>query len=258
MERSIKANIKQGLRAILREHHSKRKVTGTNKWIHFKSKDHLNLFIQREIDYEYVRLLKQYIQMGDRIFDIGSNIGQFAIPLSEYAGEEGSIHCFEPDIEAFSYLQKNISLNGCHNVSASNLAVGEVNEEKTIYLDTQTGGRKNSLHREEVGDNYDGSKKIISCITLDSLIAKHGVPNLIKIDVEGYEMQVLSGLSNIPSSTIFAIELRNECKDRIIARFIKSGFKAYKIFKHKLVPIEEVKELNAGLADYLFVPNNGK
>jgi FkbM family methyltransferase len=124
--------------------------------------------------------------------DIGANIGQTSLSLSKKLGTiSHTILAFEPFPSTFEKLKANISLNPFASIEIYNEALG--NEKKTIEMEmscpTNSGGYKiapkNSNIKEDLIRVFQD--KLDNFYTLDKPI------QFIKIDVEGYEMEVLKG-----------------------------------------------------------------
>ena len=136
-------------------------------------------------DYNNMNFIKWYLADGGVLFDIGANIGSYSLVGSE--NMDGLVYAFEPHPVTFKYLQKNVKLNKRSNVKAINMAVGS--EIGVILLTDVSGSATN--HRVLSGG--EGSIKV-ECCRIDSFCEENQVlPNILKIDVEGYEMDVLIG-----------------------------------------------------------------
>lgn len=120
------------------------------------------------------------LKAGDTFIDIGANIGQFALVGAQQVGSCGSVVAIEPHPKIFSYLQKNIELNGFTNVRLVNAAVGAVNG--SAYIGDTRNDDMNHI------DSSHGIK--VRMVTLDSLDVP-GPVGLLKMDVEGFEYEVL-------------------------------------------------------------------
>jgi FkbM family methyltransferase len=204
-----------------------KKMKGINKKLFFEPTQHLSFFLQREIEYEanVQEGIKQYIKAGDTIFDIGGNIGQYAMLFSELAGDNGNVYSFEPDFKNFSFLQFNSNINKCGNLHCYNMGVGNCDTELEFFRDTETGGRMGSFIKDFVGLNYRGYKDIVRLRKFDTLIRELGKPSFIKIDVEGFEIDVLNGLTETLEDSKFLVEVRKETKQRVYEYFNDKGFK---------------------------------
>jgi FkbM family methyltransferase len=135
-------------------------------------------------------MLLGFVRPGDRILDIGANIGTFTIPLANLAGPDGCVFAFEADIEIFNVLVKNIDLNGCtETVCAINALVSQSDGSfKKIKRSGNMGGTK-FIHDElEIGTD-------IKTINIDKWVNEKQLDDkcfdLIKIDAEGMDADVL-------------------------------------------------------------------
>ena len=136
------------------------------------------------------------------IIDIGANIGAFSIPLAKsIQSKGGTIYGYEPQRTVYYQLCGNIVLNRLENYEALNFAVGDQNgfiDIPYINYDRNHNVGAFSLVKEirehlnvEKYINYE-NKINVPMITLDSICIPKS-PSLIKIDVEGYELNVLKG-----------------------------------------------------------------
>lgn len=119
--------------------------------------------------------------------DVGAHIGIYSLFLTDYAKK---IYAIEPELSNFNRLVSNIAINSIKNVSTFNKAVYSVNNKK---LDLNLH-RDSGLHSLVLASQKSKSQKVTT-ITLDYLIQKNKITNigLIKIDVEGAEIEVLKG-----------------------------------------------------------------
>ncbi len=138
-------------------------------------------------------MLSGLVKPGMNVVDVGSNLGLYTILLSRLVGPTGHVLAFEPDPDLFSLLQQSSLLNGCTNVTARNLALGS--KDGRLALQTML---INS------GDNYLGEghnrmfrRSIDTRVApLDELVLDR-VPDFVKIDVQGWELEVLRGMSRL-------------------------------------------------------------
>jgi FkbM family methyltransferase len=158
-----------------------------------------------------IDLLKQIIKPGDNILDIGANIGFYAKILSGLTGDKGQVFCFEPDSQNFKYLVKNTK--GIRNINLFNKAVSD----KTDVIKVYKSKLLNVDHRTYPVNNYDSIEEI-SSVSIDELITEKviGKVNVIKIDIQGYELTAFNGMKHL-------LATNNDIK--IIAEYWPHGFK---------------------------------
>lgn len=122
------------------------------------------------------------------VIDAGANIGETSLEFSRRVGETGKVIAFEPDPQTFARLKKHLDVNRCTNVIAINEGVGKTEGESLL----KEG--KNNSGGNRIAVNGSGGKKI-RLTTIDRTVEKLQLQNVdfIKIDVEGFEMQVLGG-----------------------------------------------------------------
>lgn len=129
---------------------------------------------------------------GDYVVDIGANIGYVTLNIAQKIGAEGRLFSFEPDPINFKRLEQNLALNNLPNITLENKGLGEQAGQFNLVVFEESNRGMNRI--------IEGSKEgvIIKIISLDQYLEHHSIPklNLIKIDVEGYEMKVLTGAQN--------------------------------------------------------------
>ena len=151
---------------------------------------------------ETIAFIRKFAKPGDIIFDVGANIGYFSIIFSELVRNEGMVHSFEPSRREYFKLCKNISRNNLYNVFMNNLALGENDSytQMSIFDDSKYGAY-NTLgevsHKKVLRSSYHS--ELIRIMRGDTYLSLFpgSDPNLLKIDVEGYESEVISGMSDL-------------------------------------------------------------
>ena len=134
----------------------------------------------------------QLVKADFVVLDIGTNIGSTLLQFANLAGHKGKVIGFEPDPFNYKNCIYNIGLNSFNNVIVNNIGLGNETGEFSLVVDTPTnrGGNRIQL------DNPDGKEVVkIKVHKLDDWIGSANIVkvNLIKIDVEGFEMNVLKG-----------------------------------------------------------------
>ena len=133
-----------------------------------------------------IELLKKHIKKGDTVLDIGANIGFYATILSDLVGDNGNIHCFEPDVTNFNHLKKTTA--SYKNIIINNKAVGPKTETIKIY----TSKNLNVDHRTYKPEEFD--KEIaIDAVSIDDYL-KWAKVDFIKMDIQGFEIEAVKGM----------------------------------------------------------------
>jgi FkbM family methyltransferase len=128
------------------------------------------------------------------IIDAGANQGQYLTVVKEAISKKCIVHSFEPVGYTFSVLQKRCGHYS--DVTLNNVGLGSKNEEKTIYYNKKGSGLASLSKRVFTNDAYTfRESETVSIITLDDYCKKNKIDTiaLLKMDVEGYEFEVLKG-----------------------------------------------------------------
>ncbi len=149
---------------------------------------------------ETLHSFKELVKPGDIVLDIGANIGAMTLPLAKAVGENGQVIAFEPTTWAYEKLQRNLSLNPqlINQVKPEQimlLAAGEkppalVYSSWDLTADVENNDAIHPLHQGKLMKT-DGVKGV----SLDEYCEENLVKkiDLIKLDVDGYELTVING-----------------------------------------------------------------
>ena len=163
-------------------------------WITLDERDYLEGVILKNGAYEpeVWRTLANSAQSNEIVWDIGSNIGSFAI-CALLDSRVAEVHAFEPDPLHAEVLAYNLGLNRGH-CKIHRFALSNKLEQKVLlHAVFPHGGGSTFIDNPQHGQ-FDGPCHV-DCSTIDHLVYREGAkpPTLLKIDVEGWEMQVLEG-----------------------------------------------------------------
>lgn len=153
------------------------------------------------------------------IFDVGANVGQTALQFSEDF-PAAKIYSFEPISGTFKKLQANTKNNPA--VVCNNIAFGDKSGEMKVSIfgeDTDSG--LNSLISSNMNLNADSSIEMIKVDTIDEFMAANVIQeiDLLKIDTEGFEINVLNGAANaLKNNKIKLIYLEIGMDDKVNKR----------------------------------------
>jgi len=132
------------------------------------------------------------IREGDTVIDVGAHWGGFSIFFAKLTGINGKVYSFEASSRNFKYLKKNVCLNNLKDtVKIYRYAVGSKDGYVNLGI-AKTSSGHNSIVRDNLPVQDYEKVKLIS---LDRFVEENKIKNInfIKIDVEGYELEVLKG-----------------------------------------------------------------
>jgi FkbM family methyltransferase len=162
------------------------------------------LFLEGERFVEERKLLSEMLRSGMTVVDVGANIGYYLLLFQQQVGVNGKVICVEPSEENLPELRKNLAANTAVKASLHEVALGA--EEGEIGL--RSGINSGVVEVEQAAH-------VVRIRRLDSLISER--VDMLKIDVEGYEGQVLAGAQTLIERDRPAIFL--ELHPHIIGRF---------------------------------------
>lgn len=137
------------------------------------------------------KTLMSLVKPGQTILDIGTNYGTTILQFAKLLNGQGFAYGFEPDPLNFKLCQQNMSLNPFTNIEVENIGLG--NTESSLYLVVDTASNRGGNRISTQIDNREHTE--VKVIKLDSWAITKNLSqvDLLKIDVEGYEYEVLKG-----------------------------------------------------------------
>jgi FkbM family methyltransferase len=143
---------------------------------------------------------RRVIRSGDLVFDIGANVGVLS---AVFASLGAQVVALEPNADCvrhiqLSYRDKRIVVVQAAAGPKNGLAVLNVSDERDVRSSISDEWIKTMGRQDESYRGIWTRQNVIPMLTLDTLIEHFGMPRFIKIDVEGFEEKVLSGLSSQP------------------------------------------------------------
>lgn len=213
-------------------------------------------------EYEEVNLFKNLAKKSEVIFDVGANTGLYSI-VSQLSNPEASVYAFEPYPVNLQRLEKNAELNRVEDkINVVQTAIGD-SQSKLRFAIPETAQVCDVLSAdieftEQFTDTYDAFKTVqVAQTTLDDFVRSMKIPDvdLIKIDVENFELNVLKGgLDSLESFKPVILAEMFVDDERI--RFFKEhlqplGYACYLIGKKGLFRTNELVD-NPDCRNYLF------
>lgn len=137
----------------------------------------------------------RFLSANDLVYDVGANLGN---RVEVFLSLKNKVVAVEPQDYCHRFLQRKYA----HAITLLKMALGAKKDKMTMYINS-TSSTVSSLSKDWIesmkggrfsNETWDRTAEV-EVDTLDSLIARHGKPHFIKIDVEGFEADVLKGLS---------------------------------------------------------------
>jgi FkbM family methyltransferase len=142
-------------------------------------------------DHAERKFLRRTLSPGDVAVDVGANIGIYTQLLSRWVGPTGLVYSFEPSPENFGRLQS--ATRKLANVRLSQSAVGESSRRTALYV----SDKLNVDHRAYPPEGDSRPTVPIEMIALDDYFKAGERVDLIKMDIQGYELHALRGASRV-------------------------------------------------------------
>ena len=210
--------------------------------------EHQYLYFYGTHDERYVitKLLK-IIQPGDICWDIGANIGFYTCLLASRVEGIGAVVAFEPARRTCGYLCENVSLNQFANVTVVNKGLSDSIEQRDLYY-TKAGLAEGTASLKYA--NGRTASERVTLDTIDNLTGELPVPDFIKIDVEGYQLEVLRGGEHClkTHAPLLMAELKdvgetNRATFQEIENYVADlGYQLYEIKKYSLRRCEKLSD----------------
>lgn len=141
------------------------------------------------------RTMQSFITSKTIFIDIGANVGYYSL-LAAHISKLGQVYSFEPVSTTYNKLLRNISLNNFSIIQCFQIAISNFTGKATVFISADDNTGMSGLQSAE---NFSGTAEVINCTTLDQVVTDYRIPkvDLIKIDVEGSEVNVLKGMEMV-------------------------------------------------------------
>ena len=189
--------------------HVTRRVHGHAYRVPLDSTSLRRLFVRRDDAYEgaFYPAVLALVPPGGTAFDVGAHLGEYAVGLSRRVGPGGHVVAFEANPVTAAQLREVVRVNGLDNARVEAVALGEHEGEVEMALAGAGHAPGQSLLASPTAT---GDRCTVPMTSLDAFVLATGLqPDLVKIDVEGFELHVLAGARHVleTASPIVCVEV---------------------------------------------------
>lgn len=204
------------------------------KKIYIRKKIKRGTFVSEEKEFSFI---DKIVKSGDKVVDIGANIGHYTVKFSNLVGEKGRVISFEPVPETFEILSYNANLLPHRNITLINGAVsGKVQDVKF----TIPGDNYYQSHMDEVGN------LAVMAFPLEFFIPENWSLSFIKIDAEGCDELIINSSINLINQfrPVVMSEINQETAEKLVKKLNKYSVFGLEGSHNKfLVPNEKYQEI---------------
>lgn len=171
-------------------------INGRRVWVPAHIGLHYSLLSNNHYEPELLNFLDRRLKKGSVFIDIGANAGFLGMEAANRVGEKGLVYAFEPNPYIFASLAQVFSHNSHYrNYILNQLAVADKRETVSFFI---SGSTQSLMERSGFRPENENRIEVRAmAMDLDTYLGTSIVPHLIKIDVEGAEVEVLQGMKRI-------------------------------------------------------------
>ncbi len=198
--------------------------------------------------------MKKYVKQCTTFLDIGANIGYLTAIGAGLVGKSGQVHSFEPVPQYFEYLAKLAESNPWYTIVANDFALGENPGTATISVSKPPMIGSSSIVSGFTDSKHEDAKIVVPVCRLDDYILNRNLKpiSMVKIDVEGFELEVLKGahrffkdcLHQLPPIVVEIIPWVYDLRDVDICELedlmLSYGYKAYSVLDNRKIDLQKI------------------
>jgi FkbM family methyltransferase len=200
-------------------------------------------------------LCAELVHPGDRVWDVGANVGLFSFAAAFLAGSAGEVLAIEPDPWLAALLGRSADELPVHQARVKVLQIAIAADDGSGQFAIAGRGRAaNHLTGIAGSSQAGGSRETLPITTrsLDSLLVTHGPPRVVKIDVEGAEHLCLEGATTLLETVrpVVLCEVSAENAATVNSLLKRSGYRVF----DAAVPVAERQPLESPAWNTLALP----
>jgi FkbM family methyltransferase len=210
-----------------------------------------------------LRYLWRILKPGMVFLDIGAHHGLYSVVASKRLGEDGTVVAFEPSAPEFRRLRLHLRLNKMHSVRAEPIALGAMTSKRKFFQVISGDNTRGGLRPPASSDRV--SETSVETARLDDYVegSRLGRVDVVKLDVEGGELEVLQGASSVIAKfrPTFICEVLDATTQtwgynarEIVLTFQRFDFKLFEAQPDGSIVPHEIKDHYPDVRNYVAVP----
>ncbi len=189
---------------------------------------------------------------GMTVYDIGGYVGIHSIFFANAVKENGKVITFEPNPTNFREIAFNVKINNFKNIRVIPLGIGKDRGILELNIDLIRFSRSSFIQKNQnlSSKKMENKKVTVKIDSIDNLVKEKTIPppNFVKIDVEGFESEVIQGMiftieNNNPE---LFIEIHGRVKEKLIKLLIENSYKFYHIEFKKVLNFNSLRKIEKG------------
>jgi FkbM family methyltransferase len=211
-----------------------------------------------------LRFLWRNLRSGMVFLDIGAHHGIYSIVAAKRLGTDGIVVAFEPSLREFRRLRLHLRLNRMHWVRSEPVAIGAAASTRRFFQviegDSTRGGLQPPATRDEIAETS------VETVRLDDYVSRFPLKrvDIVKLDVEGGELEVLQGASNVLTTfrPVFICEVLDAATHawgyearEIVLKFQSFGYSWFEFRSDGSIVPHEIEDHYPDVRNYLAVPS---
>jgi FkbM family methyltransferase len=167
-----------------------------------------------DLDPKLIWILKRLLRPGDYVLDVGANFGLLTLLMSKLVGPEGTVDAFEPNPILCHILEKMLAHNSAANVRLHPIALGCSDGEMALHVPKGNFGAGSLVRKTDQAAHVH----VVPIKKLDEVILPRGISKiaLIKLDVEGFELEVFRGHNGFSRRSALLQSFSNQTNTQLI------------------------------------------
>jgi FkbM family methyltransferase len=183
------------------------------------------------VDPSLCNMAKEFVQSGHVVWDVGANIGLFSFAAAHLAGRSGQVFAFEADLWLAQLLQRSVSIQPSTSAPVQIVPTAVANSCDLRVFNIASRSRASNF-LAGYGHSQTGgvmARQTVIAVSIDWLAERLPLPDVLKIDVEGAELEVLQGASDLleRKGPVIICEISPERSEEVTALLKRLGYRIY-------------------------------